>query len=191
MPRDVSKHQQQAVTSTRLMVWKRGLVVKTMENIIGYGSEDTGYIQDEWVSQSTRDEGGRYTKDSVKHCGNRRIFERSAREVCGHCFWDSATVFHHEGEPKYGEHGTVSTKWECRKRGNRCNIFALRKMLDHAVSPLPNFTECWQKCRAWTEERSIARQTKTWMWMSGRRSVRRSEKLRNTWDWTNRWSWSI
>ena len=41
MPRDISKHHQQAVTDTRKMIWESGFVVKPMEHRTGYRWEDT------------------------------------------------------------------------------------------------------------------------------------------------------
>ena len=37
LPRDISKHQQQAVTSKERMVWKRGLAIKHLEHGLRVG----------------------------------------------------------------------------------------------------------------------------------------------------------
>ena len=49
--------------------------------------------------------------------------------------------FDHEGEPKYGEYGTVPAKWEWKESVHRCEFFALRNLLERALLPLTVLTD--------------------------------------------------
>ena len=110
LPRDTSKHQRQEITRKRRMVWEKGLIVGPMEKRTGFELEDTECKQDSWVSQSARDEGGRYTKDwlgtlaidgSLKEApGKYAVIGYGIVQLCSS----------HAGEPKDGEYGTVPAK---------------------------------------------------------------------------------
>ena len=65
MARYISSHQQQVVTTNERIVWETRLAVKPCTGGTGYEWEDTEQYTEEWVSQSTVNEGGRYTEDWI------------------------------------------------------------------------------------------------------------------------------
>ena len=117
------------------MVWERSLTVK-LWNIIGYECEDAEHKQ----SQSARDEGGRYKT----YCISTLAIDGSPRGAPGKYaaigFGVLQVGFDHEGQPKEGEYGTVPAQCEGQKTFKSCEVFAMRKALGRAVSPLTILT---------------------------------------------------
>ena len=90
------------------------------------------------VSQSPRDEERRYTKNRISTeavdglltgtRGKYAAIEKGIVQCCSD----------HQGEPKNGEYGALTAKWECQ---NRREAFELRNILEQAEFPLTILTD--------------------------------------------------
>ena len=105
---EVSKHQQQGTISAMRMVWERGLVVRPMDTRTSSDWEDTEHKQEHRMSQNTQDGGGKDPKAWISAVAVDESLTGAPGKYAASGNGMAHLCFDPEGEPMYGEYGTVS-----------------------------------------------------------------------------------
>ena len=108
----------------------------------GHGCGDTN---DDWISQSTIAEGGRYTEDWFGTVVIDGSSEGSPGKHSAIGYGIAQLCFDHEGEPKFEDLARCQRKWECPRRTKRSEIFARRSAIERAMLLLTVLTRLGQR----------------------------------------------
>ena len=131
-----TKHQQQTATSKRRMVWERSLVIRPLEQRVGYEWEDTQ--QEEWIRQCARHQGGRYAKThgsaKLQSTDSQRLRQERMRPLAMEQCNDASTL---------RENQSMLNAAQCQQSGNVRNAKNKWGLLLYS-QPSKVF---WEKCR--------------------------------------------